>query len=414
MQLYTVGINHTTAPIAIREKVAFDPDHLSQALLDLMGHKVSEAAILSTCNRSEIYAKARNPQIVIDWFCKYHGIKLKTIESHLYIYENQEAIQHAFRVASGLNSMVLGEPQILGQMKQAIKTAENTGTLGVLLNKLFQKTFSVAKEVRTKTDIGMSSISMAAASIKLAERIFGDLKTSKVLFIGAGEMIELCAEHIKNKQPKSMTVANRSLDRGLALAKKMKGDACLISELYDRLHEFDIIVSSTASQLPIVGLGMVERALKTRRNRPMFMVDLAVPRDIEPEVGNLNDVYLYTVDDLSHLIEEGLTNRQSAAIEAEKLIDHHVKDFTQWFKTRTIVPTIKALRDHAESYRITELKKAQKLLNQGMKPEEVLEVLSKALANKFLHHPSQALNQAHGEEHELLTKTLKKIYPLKD
>ena len=414
MQLYTIGINHTTAPIAIREKVAFDPDHLSQALLDLMKHKVSEAAILSTCNRSEVYVKARGPQIVIDWLCKYHGIKLKTIESHLYIYENQEVIQHAFRVASGLDSMVLGEPQILGQMKQAIKTAENTGTLGALLNKLFQKTFSVAKEVRTKTDIGMSSISMAAASIKLAERIFGDLKTSKVLFIGAGEMIELCAEHIKNKHPKSMTVANRSIDRGLALAKKMKGDACLISELYDRLHEFDIILSSTASQLPIVGLGMVERALKTRRNRPMFIVDLAVPRDIEPEVGELNDVYLYTIDDLAHLIEEGLTNRQSAAIEAEKMIDHHVKDFTQWFKTRTIVPTIKALRDHAESYRVSELKKAQKLLKQGVDPEKVLETLSKALANKFLHHPSQALNEAKGEEHEILTKTLKKIYPFKD
>ena len=414
MQLYTVGINHTTAPIAIREKVAFDPDHLSQALLELMEHKVSEAAILSTCNRSEIYANARDPKMIIDWLCKYHGIKLKTIESHLYVYENQEAIQHAFRVASGLDSMVLGEPQILGQMKQAIKTAENTGSLGVLLNKLFQKTFSVAKEVRTKTDIGMSSISMAAASIKLAESIFGDLKASKVLLIGAGEMIELCAEHIKNRRPKSMTVANRSLDRGLNLAKKIKGDACLISELYDRLHEFDIVLSSTASQLPIVGLGMVERALKTRRNRPIFMVDLAVPRDIEPEVGKLSDVYLYTVDDLSHLIEEGLTNRQSAAIEAQKMIDHHVKDFTQWFKTRTIVPTIKALRDHAESYRITELKKAQKLLNQGMKPEEVLDVLSKALANKFVHHPSQALNQAKGEEHELLTKTLKKIYPLKD
>jgi glutamyl-tRNA reductase len=414
MQLYTVGINHTTAPIAIREKVAFDPDHLSQALLDLMTHKVSEAAILSTCNRSEIYANARDPKMIIDWLCKYHGIKLKTIESHLYVYENQEAIQHAFRVASGLDSMVLGEPQILGQMKQAIKTAENTGSLGVLLNKLFQKTFSVAKEVRTKTDIGMSSISMAAASIKLAESIFGDLKASKVLLIGAGEMIELCAEHIKNRRPKSMTVANRSLDRGLNLAKKIKGDACLISELYDRLHEFDIVLSSTASQLPIVGLGMVERALKTRRNRPIFMVDLAVPRDIEPEVGELSDVYLYTVDDLSHLIEEGLTNRQYAAIEAQKMIDHHVKDFTQWLKTRTIVPTIKALRDHAESYRITELKKAQKLLKQGMKPEEVLDVLSKALANKFVHHPSQALNQAKGEEHDLLTKTLKKIYPLKD
>jgi glutamyl-tRNA reductase len=414
MQLYTVGINHTTAPIAIREKVAFDPDHLSQALRDLIEHKVSEVAILSTCNRSEIYAKTRDPQVIINWLCHYHGIKLKTIESHLYTYENQKAIQHIFRVASGLDSMVLGEPQILGQMKQAIKTAENAGTLGVLLNKLFQKTFYVAKEVRTKTDIGMSSISMAAASIKLAERIFGDLKTSKVLLIGAGEMMELCAEHIKNKKPQSITIANRSLEGGLALAKSMKGDACLISELYDRLHEFDIVLSSTASQLPIVGLGMVERALKTRRNRPMFMVDLAVPRDIEPEVGELNDVYLYTVDDLSHLIEEGLTNRQSAAIKAEKLIDHHVKDFTQWFKARTIVPTIKALRDHAESYRVAELKKAQKLLNQGMKPEEVLEALSKALANKFLHHPSQALNGARGEEHELLTRTLKKIYPLKD
>ncbi|MSQ81175.1 MAG: glutamyl-tRNA reductase [Candidatus Methylopumilus sp.] len=414
MQLYTIGINHTTAPIAIREKVAFNPDHLSPALLDLIEHQVSEAAILSTCNRSEIYAKAKDPKVIIDWLCKYHGIKYKTIERHLYIHKNQEAIQHAFRVASGLDSMVLGEPQILGQMKRAIKTAENTGTLGALLNKLFQKTFSVAKEVRTKTDIGMSSISMAAASIKLAESIFGDLKTSKVLLIGAGEMIELCADHLKNKNPLSMTVANRSLDRGLILAKHIKGDACLISELSDRLHEFDIILSSTASQLPIVGLGMVERALKTRRHRPIFMVDLAVPRDIESEVGELNDVYLYTVDDLFNLIEEGLTNRQSAAAKAEKLIEAHVKDFTQWFKTRTIVPTIKALRDHAESYRLSELKKAQKLLNQGIHPEKVLEGLSKALANKFLHHPSQALNEAKGEEQEILTKTLKKIYPLKD
>ncbi len=414
MQLYTVGINHTTAPIAIREKVAFDPDHLREALLGLIGHKVSEAAILSTCNRSEIYAKARDPNVIIDWLCKYHNIKSKTIEPHLYIHENEEAIQHAFRVASGLDSMVLGEPQIFGQMKQAIKTAENSGTLGFLLNKLFQKTFAVAKEVRTKTDIGMSSISMAAAAIKQAERIFGDLKTSKVLLIGAGEMIELCAEHIINKHPKSMMVANRSLDRGLAFAKKIKADACLISELYDRLHEFDIILTSTASQLPIVGLGMVERALKKRRYRPMFMVDLAVPRDIEPEIGALNDVYLYTVDDLSHLIEEGLTNRQSAAVEAQKMIDLHAKDFALWFKTRTIVPTIKALRDHAESCRIAELKKAQKLLNQGMKPEEVLELLSKALANKLVHHPSQALNEARGEAHELLTETLKKIYPLKD
>lgn len=414
MQLYTIGINHTTAPVAIREKVAFDPDRLSQALLDLIGHKVSEAAILSTCNRSEIYAKAKNAQVIIDWLCTYHGVKLKTIETHLYVYENEHAMRHAFRVASGLDSMVLGEPQILGQMKQAIKTAEHTGTLGVLLHKLFQKTFSVAKEVRTQTDIGVNSISMAAASIKLAERIFGDLKASKVLLIGAGEMMGLCAEHIKNKHPKSMTVANRTLDRGLALAKKIKGDACLIPELVNRLHEFDIIFSSTASQLPIVGLGMVERALKTRRNRPMLMVDLAVPRDIETEVGLLNDVYLYTVDDLSHLIEEGLTHRQSAAIEAQKMIDHHVKDFAQWFNTRTIVPTIKALRDHAENYRVTELKKATKLLNQGLAPEAALEALSKALANKFLHHPSQALNKAMGEEHEILTQTLKKIYPLKD
>jgi glutamyl-tRNA reductase len=414
MQLYTIGVNHNTAPISIREHVAFNNEIIRHALSDLTAQNAAEAAILSTCNRTEIYVQSNAPEPIVNWLAKYHKLDLNNVQPYTYTLSNQDAVKHAFRVASGLDSMVLGEPQILGQFKQSVKMAQDAGTLGTLLHKLFQRTFEVAKEVRTNTDIGGSSISMAAAAVKLAQRIFGDIKDQKVLFIGAGEMIELCADHFAAQKPKSMTVANRSIERGSNLADKIGGNAILLHDLPDRLAEFDIVITSTASQLPIVGLGMVERAVKARRHRPMFMVDLAVPRDIEPEVAELDDVFLYTVDDLAQVVNDGMVNRQEAAVNAELIVEARVEAFMQWFKKRDSVPTIKALRDQAEATRQAELEKALKLIQKGESPEKVLETLSNALTNKFLHAPSHALHQAHGDEHVKLEALLRNLYQIKN
>jgi len=416
MQLYTVGVNHTTAPIAIREHFAFQNEHLSEALQDLTSrgtkYGVSEAAILSTCNRTELYCNTENPQKVLQWLAQYHKVQAQNVQPYIYTLPQQDAVKHAFRVASGLDSMVLGEPQILGQFKQAVKIAERAGALGTLLHKLFQRTFAVAKEVRTRTDIGASSLSMAAASVRLAQRIFGNLRNQKVLFIGAGEMIELCADHFAAQKPASITVANRTLERGAVLAQKIGGTAILLADLPDRLADFDIVVTSTASQLPIVGLGMVERAVKARKHRPMFIVDLAVPRDVEPEAADLDDVFLYTVDDLAQVVQEGLGNRQEAAAEAESIIEIRVENFMHWLKTRDAVPTIRALRDQAESLRRNELGKAQKMLARGEAPAAVLETLSNALTNKLLHGPSHALNNSQGDSREQLEALLRQLYQI--
>ncbi len=413
MQLYTIGVNHTTAPIAIRENVAFNGDTLRHALNDLTAQNAQEAAILSTCNRTEIYVQSDSPQPIINWLANYHKLSLDKIQPYTYTFSNQDAVKHAFRVASGLDSMVLGEPQILGQFKQSVKIAQEAGTLGTLLHKLFQRTFEVAKEVRTNTDIGGSSISMAAASVKLAQRIFGDICQQKVLLIGAGEMIELCADHFAAQKPHSITVANRTLERGHQLAEKINGHAILLNDLPERFAEFDIVITSTASQLPIVGLGMVERAIKTRRHRPVFMVDLAVPRDVEPEIAKLDDVFLYTVDDLAQVVADGMGNRQEAAISAEMIVAARVEHFMHWLKKRESVPTIKALRDQADAIRQAELEKALRLIQKGEAPEKVLEALSNALTNKFLHAPSHALNQAHGQDHSHLEAVLRQLYNIK-
>ena len=414
MQLYTIGVNHTTAPISIREKMAFSDANLRHALSDLTANNAAEAAILSTCNRTEIYVQSNSPEFIVNWLADYHRLDLNKVQPYTYTLANENAVKHAFRVASGLDSMVLGEPQILGQFKQSVKIAQDAGTLGTLLHKLFQRTFEVAKEVRTNTDIGGSSISMAAAAVKLAQRIFGDIKNQHVLFIGAGEMIELCADHFAAQKPKSMTVANRTLERGEILAEKIGGNAILLNDLPERFSEFDIVITSTASQLPIVGLGMVERAVKARKHRPIFMVDLAVPRDIEPEVAQLDDVFLYTVDDLAQVVNDGMENRQEAAISAEVIVQARVETFMQWLAKRDAVPTIKALRDQAEAMRQTELEKALKLIQKGESPEKALEALSNALTNKFLHAPSSALNQVHGDEHAKLENILKQLYQIKN
>jgi glutamyl-tRNA reductase len=418
MQLYVIGVNHTTAPVQIRENVAFNSEHLGSALRELTSHDATEAAILSTCNRTELYCSAENSDKPLQWLSHYHKLDTSSIQPYIYTLPNDEAVKHAFRVASGLDSMVLGEAQILGQFKQSVKIAQDAGTLGTLLHKLFQRTFEVAKEVRTNTDIGANSISMSAAAVKLAQRIFGDISQQKVLFIGAGEMIELCADHFSAQKPRSMMVANRTLERGAALAEKIssqgiKVQAILLNDLPERFAEFDIVITSTASQLPIVGLGMVESAIKARRHRPIFMVDLAVPRDIEAEVAQLDDVFLYTVDDLAQVVTDGMANRQEAAVDAEVIVTARVENFMQWMKKRDTVPTIKALRDQAELTRQAELEKALKLIQKGESAEKVLEALSNALTNKFLHAPSHALNQAHGDEHAKLEDVIKQLYHIK-
>ena len=419
MQLFTIGLNHTTAPIAIRENVAFTDANLRHALANLIAKNVSEAAILSTCNRTEIYVQSATPEPIVNWLADYHRLEFAKIQPYTYTLTNHEAVKHAFRVASGLDSMVLGEPQILGQFKQSVKVAQEAGTLGTNLHKLFQRTFEVAKEVRTNTDIGGSSISMAAAAVKLSQRIFGDLNNQNVLLIGAGEMIALCADHFAAQRPKSITVANRTLERGTNLAEKIQSQdvstsAILLNDLPARFAEFDIVITSTASQLPIVGLGMVERAVKARKHRPIFMVDLAVPRDIEPEVAQLDDVFLYTVDDLAQVVSDGMENRQSAAIDAEIIVEARVESFMQWLAKRDSVPTIKALRDQAEATRKLELDKALKLMQKGESAEKVLEAMSNALTNKFLHAPSHVLNQAQGDEHARLEQLLRHIYQIKN
>ena len=402
MALFTLGINHRTAPLTVREQVAFHTEELRRALSDLSGSgRVMEAAILSTCNRTELYFQADTPQAAVEWLADYRRLTSQEIEPYLYTHPEREAVRHAFRVASGLDSMVLGEPQILGQMKEAVRIARESGTLGTTLNKLFQHSFAVAKDVRSTTAIGASIVSMAAAAVRLAERIFERIAEQKVLFIGAGEMIELCATHFAAKKPKQMVIANRTIDRGRALADRFGATAIRLEELGERLSEFDIVVSCTASQLPIIGLGLVERAIKARRHRPMFMVDLAVPRDVELEVGALDDVFLYTVDDLAQVVESGMESRQTAVADAETIVSARVDSFLLWLQTRETVPVIRSLRDSAERIRRHEMEHALKLLAKGDDPATVLDQLSHRLSNKFLHAPTQALSQAEGDRGEL-------------
>jgi glutamyl-tRNA reductase len=411
--IFTLGINHHSAPLAIRERVAFHAEKLHQALADLTHNgRVREAAILSTCNRTEIYCAAEAPEAVVDWLTRYHRVERGEIAPYLYLHDQPDAVRHVFRVASGLDSMVIGEPQILGQMKEAVRVAEESGTLGTQLHKLFQRSFSVAKEVRSTTAIGANIVSMAAAAVHLAERIFESLATQRILFIGAGEMIELCAAHFCARQPKLVTIANRTVERGRALAERFNGTAIRLDELGEHIAQHDIVVSCTASPLPIIGLGMVERAVKARRHRPMFMVDLAVPRDIEQEVGELDDVFLYTVDDLANVVESGLESRQAAVVEAETIVSNRVHDFLGWLEARDTVPVIRSLRDSAERMRRHEIEHALKLLARGEAPEKVVEQLSQRLVNKFLHAPTQTLNLAEGADRVDLQSLTERLFHL--
>ncbi len=424
MQLLALGLNHTTAPVAVRERVAFGPEEVAQTIAHLTERfsapaqgGIREAAILSTCNRTEIYCAAEDPdaarRAILSLIANQKGVALSELEPHIYTYLQGEAARHTFRVASGLDSMVLGETQIVGQMKKAEKMARDARGLGVLLNHLFQSTFTVAKEVRTATSIGANSVSYAAAAVRLALRLFGSLTGERVLFVGAGEMIELCAAHFAAQNPKSITIANRTMERGQTLARTVHAEAIRLADLPDQIANYDIIVSCTASALPIIGLGMIERAVAKRRHRPIFIVDLAIPRDVEAEVERLDDVYVYTVDDLGRVVSQGLQSRQAAITQAETIIGLRTADFEGWLELRAAVPSIQSLRDRANYLRDFELNRALRHLHHGDSPEEVLEMLAHGLTNKLVHDPTVLLRNAEGltsEERALIEQLLDRFY----
>src|SRR5437763_3050417 len=422
MAVWALGINHTTAPLDLRGRFAFALDQIAPTLHALRGSvgehlgRAPEAAILSTCNRTEIYCAGAQHEIdsTVHWLANSGGVNPGVLRSHAYTLQDAGVARHAFRVASGLDSMVLGEPQILGQMKDAVRVAEEAGALGTTLNQLFQRSFAVAKEVRTSTEIGAHSISMSAAAVRLAGQLFEDLSHVRILFVGAGEMIELAATHFAARRPNSMTIANRTLERGEKLASRLGGTVMRLADLPARLQEFDIVVSSTASQLPIIGLGAVERAIKARKHRPMFMVDLAVPRDIEPEVKALEDVYLYTVDDLANVVQTGQANRQAAVAQAEAIIDAGVQSFVYWMDQRGAVPLIQQLNAQADEWRSAELARARKLLARGEDVDAVLEALSRGLTQKMLHGAMAELRAGDAEAREQATKAIEHFFLRKE
>ncbi len=421
MTFLVIGLNHKTAPVNIREKLSFEPSKIQEALQSLTSlEPVHEAAILSTCNRMELYCEVsptetgNNQEIVIDWLQKHHALSDVDLPQYLYIHEHKSAILHMLRVASGLDSMVLGEPQILGQMKTAFAQAKAAKTISHLMHKLFQHTFSCAKQVRTDTAIGASPVSIAFASVTLAKQIFSDFSSHTALLIGAGETIELVALHLKEIGIKRIIIANRTVEKAHDLAKDVGGYAIALNEIPDHLSEADIVISSTASPLPILGKGAVETAIKIRKHRPIFMVDIAVPRDIEEQVGELEDIYLYTVDDLQDIINEGLKSRQEAALMAEDIIETQVLHFLTWLKSLTAVNTLCRFRERAESLRDDCIHNAKKQLKNGKDPEQIIQEMAKQLTNKILHNPSIQIKQAGIDERDDLIKAACLLFNIKD
>ncbi|MGR6035363.1 MAG: glutamyl-tRNA reductase [Candidatus Nitrosoglobus sp.] len=413
MQLLAFGVNHKTAPVAIREQITFAPEHLPSALTELVSHSgAKEAAILSTCNRTELYCGCmpERQEVIIEWLRQYHRMEPKILEACLYTHPDRFAVRHLLRVASGLDSMVLGEPQILGQIKTAYNYALEAGTVGRVLGRLFQHTFYVAKQVRTDTAIGTSPISVAFAAVSLAKQIFGNLEPTTALLIGAGETIELTARHLFTNGVGRTIVANRNLEKAYQLASQFNGYAIPLAEMPKHLSEADIVISSTASQLPILGKGTVERVLRIRKHRPIFMVDIAVPRDIEPEVGELQDIYLYNVDDLQEVVQENLQSRQAAAKQAEEIIDAQVENFMEWIRAQNAVPIICAVREEANQLCKEALEKARRRMANGHDPNEVLTILAHNLTNKLLHVPSRQLRTLSAAGDEAALEAALKIF----
>lgn len=417
MGFLAFGINHKTAAVDVRERVAFAPERLGEALREILGASLTqEVAILSTCNRTEIYCSQDHADTdsLLKWLADYHGVPVDEISRCSYLHRDAAAVRHMMRVAAGLDSMVLGEPQILGQMKEAWQTARDAGTLGPYLDRLFQSTFNTAKQVRTDTAIGENPVSVAFAAVSLARQIFSDLGRSTALLIGAGETIALVARHLYEQGVGRIIVANRTLERAELLSEPLGGEAIVLTQLPEVLSRCDIIISSTASPLPILGKGAVERALKQRKHKPMFMVDIAVPRDIEPEVGSLDDVYLYTVDDLHEVIEENMRSRQGAAEAAERLIEAGTSDFMQRLRALAAVDVLRRYREKAEHLRDQELAKAQARLERGADPAVVMAEMARALTNKLLHDPSVQLKQMSAQGRAEALALAQELFALND
>ncbi|MCL6415195.1 glutamyl-tRNA reductase [Aestuariirhabdus sp. Z084] len=415
MGFLAIGINHKTASIAVREKVSFAPEQMVEALGQVRElSQVSGVAILSTCNRTELYCSTlkNDHQVLLEWLANYHSLSVEDLEQCSYIHRDSEAVRHMMRVASGLDSMVLGEPQILGQLKSSFAVAREANSVGAELGRLFQNTFTMAKQVRTHTSIGENPVSVAYAAVSLGKQIFADMSRSSALLIGAGETIELVARHLREAGVDRIVVANRTLERAKRLAQEFDAHAILLSDMPDHLVDADIVIASTASQLPILGKGAVERALKKRKRRPMFMVDIAVPRDIEPEVGELADIYLYTVDDLHEVVEENQKSRQKAAESAELMVDSGVEVFETRQREMDGVEVLKALRQQAETVKREELDKALKQLQKGASAEDVLQQLARSLTNKMVHSPSIQIKKASAEGRTELVEWTQQLFQL--
>ncbi len=412
MSLLALGLNHNTAPIAIRERAVIDENNLEKALHNLKKvEQVKEAAIVSTCNRTEIYCGMHgdDAEPVSSWMHEFLDMSDDQFLPHLFAHKDQSAVHHLMRVCSGLDSLVLGEPQILGQIKQAYRDANNIGTVGTELSQLFQSAFSVAKQVRTDTAIGSSPVSVAFAAVTLAKQIFADFSEHKALMIGAGDTTTLASQHLQTSGIAHITIANRTLARAQTLAKSVNGQAIELSQLSDALAHADIIISSTGAPLPILGKGAIEAAMRTRRYRPLLIVDIAVPRDVEPQVGDIDGVFLYTVDDLNNVVDEGRKNRMAAAEQAEEIVQHQVELFMRRLRALGANDTIRQYRDQVQQTQSILLEKSRKQLLNGQDPETVLEQFAHAFGNKLMHAPTKQMRDAaeHGDN-ELLNaaKTL--------
>ena len=414
MKLTVIGLNHQTAPLAIREQLAFSAAALADAVRDLSVNAAAEAVILSTCNRTELYCVG-DADMIINWLAHYQGVNAADIRPYLYTLGCSETIRHAFRVACGLDSMVLGEAQILGQMKEAVRIAREQGSISTWLNALFQRTFQAAKEVRSLSGVGDNVVSMASAAVRMAEQSVGDISSLNVLFVGAGEMNENVATYFAAKQPRSLMITNRTLTRAVNLCSKLGNgaQACKLEALPEILHRYDIIISCTGSELPVITREMVAQAAAQRSNhqKTQFMLDLAVPRDIEAEVAQLPHIALFTVDDMAERVAHGKEARAAAAAQAEAMVQAKVNEFVAWQQSRQRVPLICALRDEGERARQQVLNHAMRQLAKGTPPEEVLERLSVQLTNKLLHSPTRAVNKA--DSHDVhVVNALAQVYHL--
>ncbi len=417
-QIILLGLNHKTAPVEVREKLAFTNREENPVSLFLELPLVREAFFLSTCNRVELIVVSRQPEAVIegckDVWGRANGIPVSLFEKHLYLLRNREAVKHLFRVASGLDSLVLGEPQILGQLKEAYRRAAERRATGVILNRLLHKSFSVAKRIRSETGIGSHAVSVSYAAVELAKKIFGDLHEKKALLIGAGEMAELAAQHLLNQGVEKIIVANRTLSRAIELAKRFRGEAISLEELEDYLLQVDIVISSTGAPHYILTKELVKSLMRPRKMRPFFFIDIAVPRDIDPEVNEIENVFLYDIDDLKLVVEENLAYRRKEAARAERIIEEEALKFEAWLEQLEVYPTIVALRQKAEQIRQREMERTLSHLRHKLSPEEIeaLEVLTKSLVNKILHDPIVYLKNRYHKEGQGVVDFARRLFNL--